>query len=201
MKKSLFIIFIITVLIIFKYLFYNQVCYVKTYDDQIFLVRNLVDKQYAANMLYNIRKQLMLLINTIVSEMENTNHKYSKQYYAYCKTIQNRLPHSVIKESSHKSHYTSYTTNKGEEIVFCLRSKIDNSLHDINELLYVAIHEIGHVGCPEIGHTELFHRINKFLLMEAKNKGIYSYENYAVNEKHYCGINLNNTILDSSLII
>ena len=43
MKKSLFIIFLITVLIIFKYLFYNQVCYVKTYDDQIFLVRNLVD--------------------------------------------------------------------------------------------------------------------------------------------------------------
>ena len=126
MKKSLFIIFLISVLIIFKYLFYNQVCYVKTFDNQKFLVRNLSDKQQAADMLFTIRKQLLLLTNTIVSEMENNkDHKYADKYYGYCKTVQNRLPHSVIKESSHKSHYTSYTTNKGEEIVFCLRSKYD----------------------------------------------------------------------------
>ena len=55
---------------------------------------------------------------------------------------------------------TSKKINKGEEIVFCLRSIPDNKLHNINELMYVAIHEIAHVGCPEIGHTSLFKKIN-----------------------------------------
>jgi hypothetical protein len=198
--KTLFIIFLISVLLIFKYLFYNQVCFVTTFEKQQFLVRNLSDKQLAADMLYNIRKQLLLLVNTIVKEMENDNkHEYADEYYEYCKVIQKRLPHSVIKESSHKSHYTSYTTNKGEEIVFCLRSKHNNKLHDINELLYVAVHEIGHVGCPEIGHTELFHKINKYLLWEAQNKGIYKYKNYKKHYEEYCGIELTNTILDSNL--
>jgi hypothetical protein len=202
MKKTLFIIFLFCALLMFKYLFYNQVIYVETFEHQKFLVRNLPDKRQAADMLYDIKKQLLLLVNTIVNDMEtDKNHKYATKYYGYVKIIQNRLPHSLIKESSHKSNYTSYTTNKGEEIVFCLRSKKTNKMHDINDLLYVAIHEIGHIGCPEIGHTDLFNEINKFLLIEAVNKGIYKYIDYINYPREYCGIDLKNTILDNNVII
>lgn len=197
MKKTLFIIFLICVLFIFKYLFQDQVCYVETFESQKFLVRNVSDKVQAAEMLYTIRKELLLLVNTIVSEMETQKkHKYADEYYAYVKTIQKRLPLSVIKESSYNSQYTSYTTNKGEEIVFCLRSKYTGELHDINDIMYVAVHEIAHIGCPEIGHTPLFHDINYYLLTEAVNKGIYKYKNYRKRPVEYCGIKLDNTILD-----
>lgn len=203
MKKTIFIIFLICVLFVFKYLFHDQVCYVETFESQKFLVRNVSDKQEAAEMLYDIRKRLLLLVDTIILEMESgkTKDKISDKYYAYVKTIQKRLPHSVIKESSHNSHYTSYTTNKGEEIVFCLRSKYTGKLHDINNIMYVAIHEIAHVGCPEIGHTELFHIINKFLLNEGIVKGVYKYVNYRKNPVEYCGIKLDNTIIDNSVQI
>lgn len=202
MEKTIFIIFLICILVIFKYLNRNQVTYVETFEQQKFLVRNLPDKKDASLLLYNIRKMCLLLANTIVTEMEqNANHPHADKYYAYLKIIQKRLPNSLIKESSHTSKYTSYTTNKGEEIVFCLRSKYDSHLHNINELMYVAIHEIAHIGCPEIGHTDLFHQINKFLLVEATKKGIYKYVDYKKTPVEYCGMKLNNTILDNNVLL
>jgi hypothetical protein len=200
MDKTLFIIFLLCLLCLFKYLFYNQVCYVETFDSQVYLVRNVDDKRVAAEMLFNIRKRLILLVDTIILDMENdTKHKYADKYYGCVKTIQKKLPHSIIKESSATSQYTSYTTNKGEEIVFCLRSKKHNKLHKINDIMYVAIHEIAHIGCPEIGHTKLFNKINKFLLTSAIDQGIYDYRDYKHKHKEYCGIKLTNTILDSKL--
>ena len=75
------------------------------------------------------------------------------------------------------------------------RSKEDDKLHDINELMYVAIHEIAHVGCPEIGHTELFMNINKFLLEQAIECNIYQYKNYNLYPENYCCIQLTSNIL------
>lgn len=202
MIKPLFVIFLICILIIFKYLFDSQVCYVETFESQTYLVRNVSDKRKAAEMLYDIRKRLITLIDMIIIEMENNkSHKYSDKYYSYVKTIQNRLPFSIIRESSPTSQYTSYTTNKGEEITFCLRCKQNGYLHDVNDIMYVAIHEIAHIGCPEIGHTKLFHKINKYLLQEGINKGIYEYRNYKLKNADYCGLKLNNTIIDSKLVV
>ena len=70
-----------------------------------------------------------------------------------------------IYENSNSSEYTSYSVNKGEEIVFCLKSRKDPyNLHDINLMMYVAIHELAHIGCHEIGHTDLFKKIFAFYL-------------------------------------
>jgi predicted metal-dependent hydrolase len=62
--------------------------------------------------------------------------------------------------------------------------------------MYVAVHEIAHIGCPEIGHTPLFKKINKFLLERAVNKGLYKFENYKKTNKEYCGITLTSNILE-----
>ena len=64
-----------------------------------------------------------------------------------------------IYETSLTSNYTSYSINKGEELSFCLRSKSTGKLHDINLLMYVAVHELAHTACPETGHTPLFNKI------------------------------------------
>jgi len=209
MIETIFIIFLVCFIFIFKYLYYNEVCYVEAFDSQTYLVRNLPDKDNAAQMLGDLRNKLLNFVDVLVENIEqeamsipkddNKDSKEDedlKEYYKYVKMIQKKLPNSIIKESSANSEYTSYSINKGEELVFCLRSKIDNKLHNINEIMYVAIHEIAHIGCPEIGHTPLFKKINKFLLEQAVKKNLYIYSDYKRNNKEYCGINLTSTILD-----
>ena len=68
-------------------------------------------------------------------------------------------------------------------------------LHDINELMYVAIHEVSHIGCPENGHTKLFAKINLFLLQRAVELGLYNYRDYSANPVEYCGMILTTSIL------
>lgn len=203
MIETIFIIFLLCFIFIFKYLYYNEVCYVESFDQKSYLVRNLPDKKDAAKMLANIRTKLISFIDELILEAEKEHLEEGEEEdtelienYQYIKMIRKRLPNSIIKESSANSEYTSYSINKGEQLVFCLRSKTNNKLHNINEIMYVAVHEIAHIGCPEIGHTPLFKNINKFLLERAVEKGLYKFENYRKTQKEYCGITLTSNILE-----
>ena len=71
----------------------------------------------------------------------------------------------------------------------------NKKLYDINHLKYVVIHEISHMICNEIGHTESFYEINKFLLKEALRLDIYNNHNYILNPINYCGNLLNEYLL------
>lgn len=99
-------------------------------------------------------------------------------------------------ETPQDEKYTSYTINKGEKIVFCLRSKLLDNIHDTNTLMYVVIHEMAHVGCPEYGHTPLFKKIFKFLLQQSIVIGIYKPVDYRINPQNYCGMTINEYLLD-----
>ena len=103
---------------------------------------------------------------------------------------------TLIYENSPYSKYTSYSVNKGEEFVFCLKCKTTNNFHTLNLLTYVAVHEMAHAGCPEIGHTPLFNKIFKFFLNEGMSLKIYEYENYSNNPVNYCGLRLYTNILN-----
>jgi hypothetical protein len=176
----------------------DNVIYI-TINNENFLVRNLNDKIKAAETLYNLKNQLILLIDNIYNEnnenYENYENYENNNYNNYVRKIKNRLKTVKIRESSPNSTYTSYTVNKGEEMVYCIRSKEDNNIHDMNELLYVAIHEIAHIGCPEVGHTELFKKINIYLLNKAIYYNIYNYKNYYNNNIEYCGMKISSNIL------
>lgn len=206
MIETIFIIFLLFFILLFKYLFWNEVCYVESFDSNNYLVRNLPDKDKAALMLAEIRSKLLNFVDSLATQAEKEDliNDEDPEYqelvdnYKYIKMIQTRLPNSIIKESSAKSEYTSYSLNKGEELVFCLRSKVTNKLHDINDIMYVAVHEIAHIGCPEIGHTPLFKKINKFLLAKAAEARLYKFENYRKTLKEYCGITLTSNILEGT---
>ena len=62
--------------------------------------------------------------------------------------------------------------------------------------MYVAIHELAHLGCPEIGHTPLFNKIFKFFLQEAVKINLYTYINYSDEPIEYCGMVLTTNILN-----
>ena len=122
----------------------------------------------AAEKIDEMKRRLKKLIYYI-DDLCKKNSKDSKLKFIkeYNNNIIRKFDNIVFSESTDNSKFTSYSINKGEEIVFCLRSGKNGELHDINELMYVAIHEIAHVGCPEIGHTPLFKNINIELLKHA----------------------------------
>lgn len=92
-----------------------------------------------------------------------------------------------IKESW-KNDSTSYSINKGEQLVFCIRDKLNNSIHDINTLMFVAIHELAHIVTNELQHTEKFWNNMKKLLQRAEDIGLYHYVDYRTNPVEYCGM-------------
>ena len=61
--------------------------------------------------------------------------------------------------------------------------------------MYVAIHEMAHIACPEIGHGELFKKIFRKLAEEAINIGIYKKVNFSEVPTEYCGMILSSSII------
>tara|TARA_A100001015_G_C15036770_1_gene736793 strand:- start:1613 stop:2203 length:591 start_codon:yes stop_codon:yes gene_type:complete len=195
MKETILIILFLTIVFVFIYIHSSEVSFYNSESGEPFLVRNLDDKDKAANLLLKIKNNLKNLVSTCIKKFDK-NDKDLVFLKPYINTIKNKINFINFRESTDNSKFTSYSINKGEEIVFCLRSKIDNKLHDINEMMYVAIHEIAHVGCPEIGHTPLFMKINKSILKKAVSFGFYKYKDYNNYPEEYCGIKLSNNILN-----
>ena len=196
MKETILIIIFLTILVTFILIHSSEVSFQESFNGEQYLVRNLEDKNDAANMLSDMKSKLKKLTDYVYEKSKDKSDERSKFIHQYVSTIKDKFDYIVFRESTDNSKFTSYSINKGEEIVFCLRSKEDNKLHDVNELMYVAIHEIAHVGCPEIGHTPLFRRINKELLNYGIECNVYRYKDYNSNPEDYCGIELTNNILN-----
>jgi hypothetical protein len=194
----IYIIVILIFVIIFNcynnYLQNADLLIIEGIDGNNYYVRENFDKDNAAETLYKLRQNLKNLI--IFIENNSENDKEFPIYKENINLIKNKIDNVIIKETPETSSYTSYSVNKGEELYLCIRSKKTNEIHDINDLLYVAIHEIAHIGCPEIGHTDLFFKINLYLLKKAVEFNLYKKENYNTNPREYCGIDLNNTLLN-----
>lgn len=190
-NQLLLLIIIIIIIIIFIKSNKNDVLIIESpLDKQNYLVNNYLDKYDAANLLAQIRINILKLRKYLIENKKK--YKHNKEYI---NLLDKRCDKIIIKENTENNNFTSYSVNKGEEIIFCLRSKIDNNLHDINMMMYVAIHEIAHVACPEIGHTPLFKKIFKFFLETGIKLNIYEYVNYENNIHEYCGIYIDQSIL------
>lgn len=85
----------------------------------------------------------------------------------------------------------SYTINK-QKVYLCLRDDKEK-YYPMNMLMYVAIHELAHVLCDEIGHTPKFHSIFSDLLLRATEIGIYDPDIPVI--QNYCGYNKETFVL------
>ena len=65
-----------------------------------------------------------------------------------------------MSELLNKDKHIAFSKNKGEEVSLCLE---DENI-DLNVLMFIAIHELSHIGTDEIGHTDKFWKNMKFLL-------------------------------------
>jgi len=192
MKETLFIvIFVIIFYIVFILNDSSLVRFENNGNDV--LVRDNPDKADSAKLLGELIYKMYFLRDYIVQ-----NKSKYPEYSEYIDLLANNFNKNRTKiyETSLDSNYTSYSINKGEELVFCLRCKKTHNLHTINLLMYVAVHEMAHTACPETGHTPLFNKIFKFLLEQAIILDLYKYEDYSAHPVEYCGMNLYTNVLD-----
>ena len=193
LKESLLLIFVIIFIYLFIHLNSKNVVYVESLND---------GKKY---MVYNDEKKHDSV--ELLSELVNRLYKIRKILYErrdeypefkeYIELLHKNLhpERTQIYENDINSKYTSYSVNKGEEIVFCLRSKETKKLHTIDMMMYVALHEISHLACPEIGHTPLFKKIFAFIVNRAIELKLYNKIDFESNPEEYCGMQLTSSIV------
>lgn len=188
-KIEIVIIFVIVVILLFyiqkKYLEVEYV--ISDIDNNRYLVRNKDDKQKAADMLAKLNKKIKKLLNHM-KKLDPDNEDIKRLVDNY--SVEN------ISEGTEDSNYTSYSVNKGEKIVFCLRQRDGtDDFVDENVLMYVATHELGHLMTKEIGHTETFWNNFRYLLSEAIKIKVYEKTDFTENPTEYCGINIKSSII------
>lgn len=185
-----FVIFIIVFILgVFIYTHMDsEVEYVRsTVDGRAYLVQSLPDKQKAADMLASINADIITLIKHLQRKMPDA--EITKLLY------KNYNPNAVS-EGSPDSGYTSFSVNKGEKLVICIRhNDKTKSFVEKNVIMYPVFHEVSHLACREIGHTPLFWETFKVVLQEAINVGLYTKIDFKSRPEPYCGIKITSSVL------
>lgn len=193
MKETILI--AIIVIIIYLFLFHNKknIVLVDGRDNKNkYLVYDDKSKKDAAVLLGDVSENMFKLRDYLYE-----NIKDYEEFDKYIRQLHRNLnkDRSLIYENDPHSQLTSFSVNKGEEIAFCLKSKKTGQIHQLNLLMYVALHEMAHIACPEIGHGDLFKKIFKFLTEIAIKINIYQLDNYDEKPVEYCGMMLSSSII------
>ena len=154
-------------------------------DGRTYRVRDMADKAQAADLLARVRQKIDKLY--LYLQEKYPNKAQVKQL------LQNFKPDpSRFEESTPADEHTSYSVNKGEKVHLCLRQREgpNESLVKENVMVFVAIHEMGHVITPSLGHGPDFWNNFAWLLKQSEAIGIYEYENFKSHPVAYCGINI-----------
>jgi len=187
MDSRYLIFLLVSVTVLLYFLYSKSKVYVKSnIDNRYYQVKDNVLKQDSADLLAKVNKNILALIKHI----ENLDTKP-----AYFKNLRKFDPDNIHENVINFD--TTYTLDKGRFIAFCLgpRNSDKLSLYDINTMMYVAIHELGHVVSNSTGHNNEFKRNFSDLLRKAINIGIYQYVDYSISPVDYCGISLTKNIL------
>ena len=161
---------------------FNLTCIVSDVDGKKYCVRERAKLELAADRLATINVKMNQLVDHCYKKYpERENVKRLKKGYN---------PREIY-ETLPTSEFTAYSQNKGEKLAFCLDTKKNGGkLIDINTLTFVAIHELSHIACESVGHTDEFWDNFKFLLQESKAIGIYDPIDYKKKPQDYCGMKI-----------
>lgn len=158
-------------------------------NGKTYRVQNLPDKQDACERMAEIHDNL----NRLISHYKNDP---SAMGDPRVKVMVERFNPDSMCENDLTADSTSYSENKGEKIVVCLRDKAPpHKLVDENTVMFVILHEMAHLMTTTVGHTPEFWANFKRILQDAIQVGIYKEVNYTRQPTAYCGM----TISDSPL--
>ena len=176
-------------IIVIYYIFRKNGIYVKSYiDEHYYFVSDLPNKQEIADLLAQLKLNVKILLKYM---KEHPNSKYTE----YVNRLDNKINKVIITENT-TENYTSYSVNKGEELVICVRSRETGKLHNINLIMYVVLHEISHIMCPIYdNHGPLFQEIFKYVLEEAVKANVYQKIDFNKFPVEYCGLQIKTNII------
>lgn len=136
----------------------------------------------------NTLARLRLSLINIIPHLDNQTGEVLRKRIANTEFMENPLKRPNAK-------FTSYTINKGEQIVLCLRDPITQTIHEFDRLMYVVVHEAAHVVCPETGHTPFFRTTFAQLLVAAIKAGVLVKTDYQNQPMEYCGISISERVI------
>ena len=157
-------------------------------DGNTYHVQNLPDKQGAADLMAKIRSNLDSLIEHYKSDPASMADPRVK-------VMVDRFNPSNMIENDLDADSTSYSENKGEKIVVCLRGKTTKKLVDENTIMFVILHEMAHLMTTTVGHTPEFWTNFRRLLQDGIQVGIYKQVNYDRSPVTYCGMSIHSSPL------
>ena len=182
---------IISVSVIFGYLAYityynsNLETVKSNIDNREYTVQTKADAQEAADLIAVIRQKLILLVNHLIKSNPGDSRT---------ELLKENFNPDKLKEGIDNPEYTSYSINKGEQIILCLRNK--DKLMDINTMMFVVLHELAHLATESIGHTPEFWENFKWILEESINIGIYVKQEFKKEPVEYCGMKISSSPLE-----
>jgi len=154
-------------------------------DGQVYKVRDMPDKQQAADLMAKVR----LKMNKLKLHLEERfpDKPQVKQLSKNFEAEAHRFT-----EATPDAEFTSYAVNKGESVFFCLRQREggDESLVQEDIITFVSIHEMGHMITRTVGHGPDFWNNFAWLLQEAEAIGIYKHRDFKAHPVSYCGMKI-----------
>jgi len=164
---------------------YPIVTVTSSVDGQTYRVRDMSDKQEAADMMARIRVKM----NKLKVHLEGAfpDKPQVKQLSRNFEANPNRFY-----EATPDADHTSYSVNKGEAVHFCLRERegANESLVKEDIVVFVAIHEMGHMITESIGHGSDFWNNFAWLLKEAESIKVYAHRDFRAHPVSYCGMKI-----------
>ena len=149
-----------------------------------YLVQDLPDKQEAADHMASIQDKLEKLITRYKDDPATAAEPRIQAL------IERFKPENMC-ESDMRDSTTSYSENKGDRIVVCLRQKTQGyPFVDENTVMFVVLHEMAHLMTFSVGHTPEFWANFRRILHDAIGVGIYQSVNYTQSPVPYCGIQI-----------
>jgi len=163
--------------------FFNLTCVVSTIDGEKYCVRERKNVKNASDLLAKTTIKMTKLV-------QHLKHKYTDNDVV--DRLVSRFNPKKIVEILPNSEYTAYSENKGRKIALCLNvdKKQNDNLIDENTLMFVALHEMSHIGTKSVGHGDDFWNNFKFLIKEATECNVYVLEDYAKSPKEYCSMSI-----------
>ena len=152
-------------------------------DGRSYKVRDLPDKEDAADLLAKLRIRLEKMMDFLVASYP------AKPQVQRLKSNFKPDPNRIF-ESTPEAEHTSYSVNKGESVYFCLRQRENDKLVNENIMMFVALHEMSHMITQDIGHTPEFWNNFGWLLKEAESQKLYTHEDFKAHPTTYCGVKI-----------
>lgn len=169
------------------------------------VIDRFLDKQLAAEMLAKLNMANLGLIEYMDAKYLRDPSRVGSHGWVVTQRLKQRYCAECLEENDPPDpDNTSFVEDKGQVFAMCLREKQSgrDDFQDWNTVMFVAIHEMAHIASEEYGHANEFWTNFKFLLLEARESGLYDMVDYSKTPVDYCGVNVSyNPAFDRELMV